>query len=358
MNCPRRVIPPSLARRSLNQKDTLWKGKEKTEAMLISMGAGVDGRIAEARFVEYFLRVLGEEDPDAFATSIGMFLACAASLKDEKEEERLTQNREEARQMRRAYVKKQKEDKAVAKAALVERKKAYEDQQKGTSGGSGSKVSGSSTPASSLRGSTGIEGFQEHPEILHRSLRGSTESHSNLGIYDPHSSLPSSTLSSAESSPVSTASHGSPILGRARSPFSVSRVPGSLSRSPRGGSPRTPFTTEEIYTKKREKRERARQELLAMGHGQWGNKGTLIFTNVLLRVFGGLHGFVRRREKREAVLTWKEACRKVHKEGTSGFNSRKSIAASPADEKALRKEEAQRLKAERQQRNKKNDGRK
>ena len=95
-----------------------------------------------------------------------------------------------------------------------------------------------------------------------------------------------------------------------------------------------------------------------MGHGQWGNKGTLIFTNVLLRVFGGLHGFVRRREKREAVLTWKEACRKVHKEGTSGFNSRKSIAASPADEKALRKEEAQRLKAERQQRNKKNDGRK
>lgn len=89
-----------------------------------------------------------------------------------------------------------------------------------------------------------------------------------------------------------------------------------------------------------------------MGQGCWGNAGTLILTNVLLKVFAGPEGYIVRTGQRLALLAWKSAHRKSRSRvAMAGYiRGKTGIASSPSDEKALRKEEAQRLKAERERR--------
>lgn len=158
--------------RPLDQKETVWS-QERTNEMLADMRVGGDGRVSVDHFVAYFLRALGGEHAAGFKVTIEQFLQSARALQDQR---RLTKNREDAIEMRRAYVQKQKEDKAAAKAARNERKKAAEQEQL--------RASSTSTPDSTPSTPTSLDAL------------------GRLGPYGD--SAPSSGLTSAESTPTSS----------------------------------------------------------------------------------------------------------------------------------------------------------
>jgi len=87
----------------------------------------------------------------------------------------------------------------------------------------------------------------------------------------------------SEASPMSSYA-GTPRLGASAR---------SSARSSRAGSPRRrkAMTAEQ---KRIQREARARQELLAMGE-TWGNKGLLVLTNVLIKVYCGANGLDTKR---------------------------------------------------------------